>query len=93
MDYSKNVPAKCNHCKYYIRKDNWSFILGDCSLGYCKKKILSKRKEGEINDSRKCSICDRILARTEVDASGMCGRIKWFKDLSDYGYYLTYDAD
>lgn len=21
MDYSKNVPNKCNHCKYYTNKD------------------------------------------------------------------------
>ena len=31
MDYSKNVPNKCNHCKYYTNKDIWGFVPGRCS--------------------------------------------------------------
>ena len=46
-----------------------------------------------IKPNEMSSICDRILAETEVDASDMRDRIEWFKDLSDDGYYLTYDAD
>ena len=33
MDYSKNVPNKCNHCKYYANKDilgvvHWALFIG-----------------------------------------------------------------
>jgi F0F1-type ATP synthase delta subunit len=35
MGYSKNVPNKCNHCKYYINKD----ILGGVVLRYADKVI------------------------------------------------------
>ena len=46
MDYSKNVPNKCNHCKYYANKDIWDFVHGRCSLVYCKKDTF-KKKRGE----------------------------------------------
>ena len=32
MDYSKNVPNKCNHCKYYANKDIWIPLLGGCEI-------------------------------------------------------------
>ena len=44
MDYSKNVPNKCNHCKYYINKDILGFVPGRCSLGYCKKDTFKKKR-------------------------------------------------
>ena len=44
MDYSKNVPNKCNHCKYYANKDIWDFVHGHCSLVYCKKDTFKKKR-------------------------------------------------
>ena len=45
MGYSKNVPNKCNHCKYYINKDILGVVHWDIV-----RKIHSKRKEVKIND-------------------------------------------
>ena len=44
MGYSKNVPNKCNHCKYYTNKDIFGFVPGRCSFGYCKKDIFKKER-------------------------------------------------
>ena len=44
MDYSKYVPNKCNHCKYYVNKDIWDFVHGRCSLVYCKKYTFKKKR-------------------------------------------------
>ena len=37
-------------------------------------------------------ICDKILENTECDEYDMCHRIEWIKNLSEKGYYLTYDC-
>lgn len=44
-----------------------------------------------IEPKEMSEICERILLNREVDAVGMRERIEWFKQLSDDGYYLTYD--
>lgn len=54
-------------------------------------------KEGDkldLVDPKEISkVCKLILDDTKVDEVGMRERIKWFKELSDEGYYLTYDCD
>lgn len=38
-------------------------------------------------------VCVKILENSDVDAVDMRDRIEWFKELSDEGYYLSYDYD
>lgn len=38
-------------------------------------------------------VCVEILGNSDVDKVDMRDRIKWFKKLSDEGYYLSYDCD
>ena len=38
-------------------------------------------------------ICKKILAESDVDKVDMRHRIEWFKELSDHGFYLTYDYE
>jgi len=48
---------------------------------------------GLIEPKEMSLICDKILSDTEVDEVDMRDRIEWFKQLSDEGYYLTYNND
>lgn len=38
-------------------------------------------------------VCAKILENSDVDEMDMRDRIEWFKNLSDEGYYLSYDYD
>ena len=44
-----------------------------------------------INPKEMFQICELILAGEEVDKVNMRNRIQLFKELSDEGYYLSYD--
>nr|DAU02864.1 MAG TPA: hypothetical protein [Caudoviricetes sp.] len=46
-----------------------------------------------IEPKEMSDICQRILDETEVDEVRMRERIEWFKQLSDEGYYLSYDYE
>lgn len=38
-------------------------------------------------------VCAKILENSDVDEVDMRHRIEWFKEISDEGYYLSYDYD
>lgn len=46
-----------------------------------------------IEPKEMSDICQKILDGAEVDEVGMRERIEWFKQLSDEGYYLSYDYE
>lgn len=46
-----------------------------------------------VEPSVMSDVCAKILLGREVDVVDMRDRIEWFKQLSDEGYYLTYDYE
>ena len=44
-----------------------------------------------IEPKEMSDVCAKILENSDVDEVDMRARIKWFKELSDQGYYLSYD--
>jgi hypothetical protein len=46
-----------------------------------------------IEPKEMSNICKKILQGTEVDKAGMRDRVEWLRQLSDEGYYLTYDYE
>lgn len=59
----------------------------------CRHWDTSDYKLELIEPNKMSDICAKILDDTEVDEVDMRDRIKWFKKLSDDGYYLTYDCN
>ena len=58
----------------------------------CEDFIQSEdEKLNLIEPLEMSSICEKILDNTECDNVDMRSRIEWFKELSDEGYYLSYD--
>ena len=57
----------------------------DCTEDYLKEKL--------IEPSIVFNICNKILKDTKVDEVDMRDRIEYFKELSEKGYYLTYDYE
>ena len=47
-----------------------------------------------INPSEMSELCDKLLDHKDTyDLEDMEDRIEWIKQLSDEGYYVTYDVD
>lgn len=44
-----------------------------------------------IKPEKMLKYCEKILEGTDVDEIDMRERFKWFKELSDEGYYIAYD--
>lgn len=60
----------------------------------CKDWIDSEDYDLKLIDPSEMSeICKKILAESDVDKVDMRDRIEWFKELSDHGFYLTYDYE
>ena len=58
----------------------------------CEDFIQSEDEKLKLIEPNEMSeICQKILEETDCDKVDMRDRIEWFKELSDQGYYLTYD--
>lgn len=45
---------------------------------------------GLIKPSEMIIMCDKVLSSSRCDKANMRDRIKWFKELSEKGYYIAY---
>lgn len=60
----------------------------------CADFIQSEDEKLDLIEPKELScICEKILKGKEVDEVDMRSRIEWFLDLSDDGYYLSYDYE
>ena len=67
---------------------------GDIRIPYIEAYGLSKEYQPDLIEPTTMSkVCGKILENSEVDKVDMGDRIEWFKELSDQGYYLSYNAD
>lgn len=67
---------------------------GDIRVPQVKRLNRDDDSKPDLIDPKSMSeACDKVLQSTEVDEVDMRHRIEWFKQLSDDGYYLTYDLD
>lgn len=67
---------------------------GGISIPYIKTLNRSDDNEPNLIEPKVMSeVCVKILENSDVDEVDMRDRIEWFKELSDEGYYLSYDYD
>ena len=77
-----------------IKVQNLLEEYGSINIPVVNEYWLKEGDKLDLVDPKEVSkVCKLILDDTKVDEVGMRERIKWFKELSDEGYYLTYDCD
>lgn len=106
--YSKIDPWYDNYRLFYDGGDSASHSYGNVIIVQNLIKKYSGKRIPQVNEyainsidykidliepSEMVEICNKILANTECDEFDMRDRIEWFKELSENGYYLTYDYD
>ena len=77
-----------------IKVQNLLEKYGEITIPYIETYGLDKEYEPRLISPEVMSkVCKEILENSEVDEMDMRDRIEWFKELSDKGYYLTYNYD
>ena len=65
---------------------------GNINIPEVNEYSLEGDKLDLVDPKEMSKVCQLILDDTKVDEVGFRERIEWFKELSDEGYYLTYDC-
>lgn len=77
-----------------IKAQNLLEEYGSINIPVVNEYSLKEGDKLDLVDPKEVSkVCQLILNDIKVDEVGMRKRIEWFKELSDKGYYLTYDCD
>jgi len=68
---------------------------GNISIPYVEYEYYSKPrylKERFIEPKTLSEVCSKILSNCILDKYDIKSRIEWFKEMSDKGYYFSFDA-
>lgn len=65
---------------------------GDITIPYVEYEYYSKPEElGFINPKILSEVCSKILSDCILDKYDIKSRIEWFKEMSEKGYYFSFD--